>query len=191
MMRLPVPVYLVAASAALLAVLASCSGDSDAPSEHAAALDEPAAAPAHDRQIVMAQDLVPLGEKAAAAGIPVVLLVSQTGCQYCAALRREVLHPMMRAGIFDSRAILAEVSLDPGYELSDFSGESVAGARFAARYAAYVTPTVLVLGSDGESLSEPLVGTRNLEMYGFYLERAIDEATETLRSRPLDESAAD
>jgi thioredoxin-related protein len=87
---------------------------------------------------------------------------------------------MIRAGELDGKVILREVSLDSGYSLQGFDGAEIAGREFAARYNVFVTPTLLLLDGQGESLAEPLVGTPNLEFYAFYLHRAIETATNKL-----------
>ena len=64
----------------------------------------------------------------------------------------------------------------PDGQLVDFQGVVVKGQQFAQRYHAAVTPTLLFLDRDGKSLAQPLIGTSNLEFYGFYLDRRIEEA---------------
>jgi thioredoxin-related protein len=105
-----------------------------------------------------------------------VIFISQAGCQYCELLRKTVLRPMIRGGGLDERIVLREVSLDGDFELRDFEGRAVTGLNFAERYGAYVTPTMLFLDANGENLVKPLVGTGNIEFYGYYLEKKINEA---------------
>jgi hypothetical protein len=84
---------------------------------------------------------------------------------------------MIRRGDLDERIELREVSLDTDFELVDFQGSTTKGLEFAQRYDAYVTPTLLFLDALGNSLTEPLVGTGNIEFYSFYLQQKIDEAS--------------
>lgn len=115
-------------------------------------------------------------------GQPLLVFVSQKGCQFCKRLRKQVLFPMIRAGELDEKVILREVSLDTGYSLEDFAGVEIAGREFAARYNVFVTPTLLFLDGQGVSLVDPLVGTPNLEFYAFYLDKKIGAATEALET---------
>lgn len=108
---------------------------------------------------------------------PIIVFVSQTGCEYCRLLRERVLHPLVRSGELQSKAVLREVSLDTGYELDDFYGQQVTGQTFAARYSVDVTPTLLFLDTDGKAIAEAIVGTGNIEFYEVYLNRSIDIAT--------------
>jgi thioredoxin-related protein len=111
--------------------------------------------------------------------LPIVVFVSQHGCQYCKALREDVLYPMIRAGQADQQMILREVSLDAEFELLDFAGVVVAGKDFAGRYGATITPTLLFLDAKGAEIAERRVGTGNIEFYAHYFERSL--ATATLR----------
>jgi pimeloyl-ACP methyl ester carboxylesterase len=120
------------------------------------------------------------GMQSQATGQPLLVFVSQKDCQFCKRLRKQVLLPMIRAGELEGKVIVREVSLDSGYSLEDFDGVEIAGREFAARYNAFVTPTLLLLDGRGESLTEPLVGTPNLELYAFYLHKAIETATNKL-----------
>jgi len=112
--------------------------------------------------------------------LPVVVFVSQHGCEFCHLLREKVLHPMLAAGELQDIVILREVSLDDGFSLSDFDGKNVSGREFADRYSAVVTPTLLFLDGQGQEVAEKIVGINNVEYYGFYLDKAIESATEKI-----------
>jgi len=132
------------------------------------------------RLIAFATSVQEDGKQSQASGQPLLVFVSQEGCQFCQRLRKQVLYPMVRAGELDGKVILREVSLDSGFSLQDFDGAEIAGREFAARYNVFVTPTLLLLDGQGASLVNPLVGTPNLEFYGFYLDKKIEAATEAL-----------
>jgi pimeloyl-ACP methyl ester carboxylesterase len=112
--------------------------------------------------------------------VPIIIFVSQHGCEYCAALRKHVLIPMINAGELEGLAVIREVSLDQGFELKDFQGELSAGRDFAARYGAHVTPTLLFVDGSGREVVSRIVGISNLEYYGFYLKQRIDKARSNL-----------
>ena len=111
---------------------------------------------------------------------PIIIFVTQYGCQYCQLLRQQVLHPMIRGGDLDAKAILREVSLDSGDSIIDFSGDSTSGSVFASRYDAEMTPTLLFLDSRGREVSDRIVGISNIEYYGFYLDKAIASSTSAI-----------
>jgi len=130
--------------------------------------------------IALASSLQDDGKRSRATGKPIIVFISQKGCEYCHLLRTRVLIPMIRAGEFKSNAILREVSLDPGTKLRDFDGAELSGRDFAARYEVFVTPTLLFLNSEGQKLADPIIGTSNIDLYEFYLKRAIDNSTKIL-----------
>lgn len=111
---------------------------------------------------------------------PIVVFVSQQGCQFCELLRTRVLQPMLRAGEFNARAIVREVSLDDGFLMLDFAGESVRGSLFARHYHSEMTPTLLFLDAYGQEVANRIVGISNIEYYGFYLDKAITAATKVI-----------
>ena len=142
--------------------------------------DEPAAPP---RLIALAESFTIDAKLSVDKRLPIVVFVSQRGCEFCAALRKHVLFPMIRSDELDGKGIIREVSLDDGFTVMDFSGESIAGADFAGRYAAYVTPTMLFLDSDGAEINEKMVGIGNLEFYGFYLDAALKNSRDMLAAQ--------
>ena len=111
---------------------------------------------------------------------PIIVFISQHGCQFCQLLRDQVLHPMIRGGQLNANAILREVSLDAGFTLHDFAGKAVGGSAFAGRYDAEITPTLLFLDGKGRELTDRIVGISNIEYYGFYLDKAIASATSAI-----------
>ena len=112
--------------------------------------------------------------------IPIIIFVSQHDCPYCEVLRTQVVYPMIRGGEFENRALLREVSLDPGRFLIGFDGNEIEGRLFADGYGASVTPTLLFLGPDGTEIAKRIVGISNIEYYPFYLNKAIDSALAVL-----------
>ena len=166
---------ILAASCLLMFTVAGCADESEAPVR----LISHAESFARDSGLSEGQQL------------PIVVFVSQHGCEFCAALRKQVLFPMIRSHSLEGKAILRELSLDAGFVVVDFDGSSVAGADFARRYAAVITPTLLFLDSSGAEIAAKLVGTGNLEFYGFYLEESLREATSLLAARRQDTLKSD
>ncbi len=155
---------MLAGTCLLMFIVAGCADESEAPVRSIAH----AASFAIDSDLSQEQEL------------PIVVFVSQHGCEFCAALRKQVLFPMIRSRSFEGKAILRELSLDAGFVVVDFDGRSIAGADFARRYTAVITPTLLFLDSDGAEIATKMVGIGNLEFYGFYLEESLKEATSGL-----------
>ena len=134
-------------------------------------LVEPAAA------IEPARDLAADGGEAARRGVPVLLAVTRVDCEYCAALKREILEPMRLSGDAPGRVLIREVDVDSRQAVTGFDGARASGWSIADGYGALFTPTVLIVGPTGEELVERIIGLNTPEMYGWYLDRAISEAT--------------
>ncbi|MGB0721646.1 MAG: thioredoxin family protein [Gammaproteobacteria bacterium] len=113
--------------------------------------------------------------------LPMLLMVSQTHCSYCETVKREVIRPMIISGDYDDRVLIREILIDPIDKIPDFDGIPRDPNVIAARYKAWVTPTLLFLGPDGEVLSEKILGVNTPEMYGWYVDSAIEEALDKLR----------
>jgi len=113
-------------------------------------------------------------------GIPILVVVTREQCGYCALLKREVIVPMILSGEYEDRVIIRELNIDDRGEVTDFGGRRVSPFAVADRYGALLTPTVLVLGPDGREVAPRVVGVNNVQMYLWYLDRAIEEGTAEL-----------
>jgi thioredoxin-related protein len=134
------------------------------------------------RLIKLAESFVADAQLSQQEQLPIVVFISQHGCEFCELLRENVLFPMMRSGKLQEQAILRELSLDKGFFILDFDGEQVSGMKFAERYGSAVTPTLLFLGAGGDELVRKRVGISNIEYYGFYLGQSIEEATARIKN---------
>lgn len=114
-------------------------------------------------------------------GLPMLLVVSQTHCSYCVRLKDEQILPMLKSGDYGDKALFREILIDPTDLVVDFDGTLRDPNIITARYRAWVTPTVLLLDADGGLLAEPLHGYNTPEMYGGYLDEAIDAALDKVR----------
>ena len=97
---------------------------------------------------------------------------------------REYLVPMSRDA-WRERAIFRRIDIDRPLPAVDFDGASTTHDRIAARYRVRFSPTVIVVGPDGNARSAPIVGLTSVDFYGAYLERALEEGVRSLSARPL------
>lgn len=134
------------------------------------------AGPAVAAGITQVTDLSADASKANARDLPLLLVVTREDCGFCARLKRNVIVPMILSGEYETRVIIRELNIDAGTRLVDFDGGSVSPLTVAIRYDALFTPTVLLVGPQGQDLDERLIGINNDEMYLFYLDQAIDRA---------------
>jgi thioredoxin-related protein len=130
--------------------------------------------------IPAAADLAADGREAARRRVPLLLAVTRIECGYCAILKREILIPMVIAGDHPERVLIRELNLDSTEPLTGFDGRPASCWSVASGYEALFSPTVLLVGPDGTELADRIVGLNTPEMYGWYLDRAIEAATRTL-----------
>jgi hypothetical protein len=122
-----------------------------------------------------AADLAADLAQARARGIPLLVLFSLPDCGYCERLRLEFLHPLQAAPEWRERVILRQVDMGSAQGLRDFAGRGTTHGRFAAEQRIRLAPTVKVFDPAGREAAEPLVGLLTPELYGLYLERALEE----------------
>jgi thioredoxin-related protein len=133
-----------------------------------------------------ARDLAADGAEAARRGVPLLLAVTRTDCEYCAALKREILEPLRLSGAAPRRVIIREVDVDSSAPIVGFDGSPGSGWSVADGYGALFTPTVLLVGPEGNELTDRIIGLNTPEMYGWYLDRAIETATAALSPVPVE-----
>lgn len=138
---------------------------------------------ADDTPVPMARDLQADERVSRQQGIPIMLLVTREDCGYCQLLKRVVIRPMIISGEYVDRVLIREVMIDAESTLVDFDGKTVSPFAVANRYNALLTPTVLLVGGDGRVLVDKLIGISNQDMYLWYLDNALADATRILRNR--------
>jgi len=111
---------------------------------------------------------------AESAGIPILILYSSEDCGYCARLKRELLQPLSAEEKGPNRVLVQEVDIHRDGKMIDFDGEPIPTRRFKQRYRVFAVPTLLILDSRGEPLSEPFVGYASKERYRSRLERLLE-----------------
>ena len=127
-------------------------------------------------EVPLVDDLAALGRTAKRRGLPIVLLVSRSDCSYCMVLKDEVLNPMMKSGEYDDQTLIAELMLDVTEPLRWFDREYEVRDELASRLGTDLTPTLLFLGPDGTELAPRIRGINTVELFGFYVDRAIGTA---------------
>jgi hypothetical protein len=136
---------------------------------------------AGDAPLPPAHDLKRDAEQMRARRIPMLVLFSRDGCQWCVQARRDYLLPMQGEPASRQRVLIREVDVDQDAPLVDFSGRKTTYREFGTAEKARFTPTVILYGPDGTRLADPLVGMAIPDFYGSYLERAVDQSVAKLR----------
>jgi thioredoxin-related protein len=136
-----------------------------------------------DARLEPARELDADAALANARGLPILLAVTRELCSYCEQLKSRILLPMLRSGNYNERVIIRELRLDSRRAIRGFDGKPTTSGGLADVYEATFVPTVLLLDPSGRELVPRIVGVNTLEMYGYYLDQAIDQAQTALRSR--------
>jgi len=114
--------------------------------------------------------------------IPLLVMFSQAECPFCLKLTEEILEPMLISGDYTDRVLIRELMIDDHRDIIDFSGNPVDPRDVFSRYLLYVTPSILLLNSQGDELAERQIGINTVEYYGYYLDQAIDQALGKVRN---------
>lgn len=141
------------------------------------------AARATAQHLEAASDLARSARDGSAAGRAVLVLFSEKDCVWCERTRREFLLPMQRNAGYREKLVFLQVNVDSDAKLIDFQGKATTHAAVSRQYRIKQMPTVMLFGSGGESLAEPLVGFTGSDYYGYYLDQRIDSAVAKIRAR--------
>jgi thioredoxin-related protein len=117
--------------------------------------------------------------------LPILMMFSADHCAYCVRIEEDFLKPMHSGGFYDEKVIIRRVKMGDG-TVSDFDGSRITASELAERYDVSVTPTLVFIDAQGRQLTQKLVGLTTPELYGGYLDQAIDTSLDRLRrTKPL------
>lgn len=133
--------------------------------------------------VPLAKDLRTDGQLAVADCKPLLLEFSAVSCDYCRLLETEVLNPTLLNKDYDSRVLMRKLMIDRPARIKGFDGEKISAEQLATKYRVHVTPTLLFVDASGSELADRMVGVTTLDFYGGYLDIALDNAQQKLRSR--------
>jgi thioredoxin-related protein len=131
-------------------------------------------------EVPLGKDLQSDGRQSARHDRPIILVFSARNCSYCEILESSILRPSLMGGYYDDQIIMRKLMLDSNLPIRDFDGQRRAPSELSRRYQVHVTPTVLFVDARGNELAPRLVGINTVEMYGGYLDAAIQEARRKL-----------
>ncbi len=114
---------------------------------------------------------------------PILLLFSQAFCDSCHRIKEEILNPMLLNQDDMRRVIMREMLIDEGQTFIDFDGSKRETRELFVDYDMVVTPTLILLDYSGKQLGEMLVGLNTVELYGWYLDEAIEYARQLVSSK--------
>jgi len=106
--------------------------------------------------------------------MPMVVLYSQAGCNYCDTARNYLI-PMSAPDAQGRRALFRQINIDSDADLFDFYGARTTHRAIAKSQKVRFTPTVRIIDASGHAVGEEIVGMRLEDFYGKYIENAIDD----------------
>lgn len=139
-------------------------------------------------EIAYARDLSADAQIMRNKGVPMLVIFTRPDCGYCDRLMAEYLVPMQRTKTYQGRVLMRQIEVGGDDALVDFSGKTITHGQFAWRYRAGLTPTVKFIDTTGVELTEAIIGYTTPDLYGGYLDNAIDEAL--LKSKQRSRTAA-
>ncbi|NOX43388.1 MAG: thioredoxin fold domain-containing protein [Gammaproteobacteria bacterium] len=128
----------------------------------------------HQSVIPTISDLFVEAVAAKKSRLPLLIMFGADDCGYCEKLEAEILKPMYISGEYQEKVIMRRVMIDNFDAMRDFKGTTLEAFEFASKYKVTVTPTVMLLDSDGKMLAPKLIGINTVDFYGAYLDEAID-----------------
>jgi thioredoxin-related protein len=137
--------------------------------------------------VVHVTDLLQDGKLAGNARTPIVLLFSMPGCPHCEVVRRSHLGPLSRE--VPSRALVRQIDIQSDQPMVGFDGQPTTHAKFAKAAGVSLTPVVNFYTPTGERIGDGLVGTLLEDFYASYLDTALSDASNRIRSVPNPEAA--
>ena len=138
----------------------------------------------HEVHVQETVNLYQDGQLAAQRKVPLLIIFSQIDCAFCERLKEEVINPMLISGDYTDKVLIREFMIDHDEEITGFNGKSVEAISVFYDYDLYVTPSVLLLDSQGNELAERQIGINTVDYYSYYLDAAIDKARKIIRARP-------
>lgn len=132
----------------------------------------------------LAGDLAATLKLAREQRVPLFVAFTLKRCPYCNRARREYWQPMHESAQWRAKTLMVEVMLDaePALALTDFDGNKTTPREFAKRFGIRSVPTVIVFDTLGTPAAEPIVGLASADFYGAYLEHAIEQGLNKVRT---------
>lgn len=126
-------------------------------------------------------DFIKEAQQARESRLPILVMFSQEDCFYCRFVEEEYLKPMLRNAGYRQKVIIRRIKTDDFNHVIDFDGNKVSNLQLSSRYGAFVSPTIVFLNHEGRELAPRIHGVRNTEMYGYDLDKGIDDSLARIR----------
>lgn len=112
---------------------------------------------------------------------PIMILFSMRGCPWCSFVEEDFLKPMLRNERYRSQFVIRRVMTDSYANIIDFNGEAISPDKFASRYRASLTPTLVFIDHKGNVIAPTIRGVINTEFYGYDLEQGMEISRQKMK----------
>ena len=126
-------------------------------------------------ELPKAENLYADAQQASADKKPIVLFFTLPNCSYCRIVRYDVFLPLLKQRTGRDQPIIREISVTGQTLVTLFDGKRVTEAELAERYKVQMTPTVMFVNSEGEPLTDFLLGGDHTNYIGLF-DRSLEEA---------------
>ncbi len=126
------------------------------------------------------KDFRELQQQASREKLPVLLLFTSEGCDYCEAIRVNYLNPMIGSGEYQNTILFRQLHMDEFSLLRDRQGKLVGGDQLALQFSVDVAPTILFLNAEGKEIAERIVGLSGVDYFDKTLLLHIQQAVKVL-----------
>ena len=134
-------------------------------------------------QVPSARDLNRDGALARERQLPILVMFSSSTCHYCRIVEEEFLKPMIISGEYEDKVLIRRLEIDAYDKIRRFDGRTLGADAFAHAESVTLVPTLKFYDDAGRELAPKMVGVNTVEMYGGYLDAAIERSLELMRGR--------
>ncbi|WP_298291714.1 thioredoxin fold domain-containing protein [Thiomonas sp.] len=117
---------------------------------------------------------------AAAKDQPLIVMFSLPSCPFCEKLRRTQYQFLAKDGY-----AVQQIEMTDKTPVIGFDGQPTSGVQLARQYGIKLAPTVLFFGPGGKEIGERIIGAPTADFYGAFIDRALKESAQALRTNRL------
>ena len=114
--------------------------------------------------------------------IPILMFFSMEHCPFCMEVQEDYLKPILRNSEYDNRVIIRKMRIDSAGTIRDFKGNERDPGEFSDDYNVSMVPTLVLVDSQGNKISPPIIGIANSHYYSAELDDAIESSTQRMRA---------
>ena len=138
--------------------------------------------PPTERVVIEEENLEVLGKQMKQEKLGLVIMFHAEYCDYCERLENDLLQPMVRSGEYDDKVLIRKIQVDGAYDLVNFNGQQISSDQLSTMYDASLTPTLVFLDADGAEQAEKILGYNTPDLFGAYVDRAINKLHKALNT---------